>query len=82
MEQKTRRAPKRPTTTESVVAEPVVAKETVVEASKPKSKKEKKVRNCMRCNKEFMSQGNHNRICYWCKETDDWRYGNDYSIMK
>ena len=39
MEQKTRRAPKRPTTTESVVAEPVVAKETVVEASTPKSKK-------------------------------------------
>ena len=39
MEQKTRRAPKRPTTTESAVAEPVVAKETVVEVSKPKSKK-------------------------------------------
>ena len=49
--------------------------------SKPKSKKEKKERNCMRCDKPFMSQGNHNRICWWCKDTDDWRYGNDYSIM-
>ena len=49
--------------------------------SKPKSKKEKKERNCMRCNKPFMSQGNHNRICWWCKDTDDWRYGNDYNIM-
>ena len=51
--------------------------------SKPKSihEKNKRKRNCMRCNKEFMSQGNHNRICYWCKDTDDWRYGNDYSIM-
>ena len=48
---------------------------------KPKSKKEKKERNCMRCNKPFMSQGNHNRICWWCKDTDDWRYGNDYNIM-
>ena len=31
----------------------------------------------MRCNKPFMSQGNHNRICWWCKDTDDWRYGNE-----
>ena len=49
--------------------------------SKPKSKKEKKERNCIRCGKPFKSQGNHNRICWWCKDTDDWRYGNDYSIM-
>ena len=35
----------------------------------------------MRCDKPFMSQGNHNRICWWCKDTDDWRYGNDYSVM-
>ena len=49
--------------------------------SKPKSKKKKKERNCMRCDKPFMSQGNHNRICWWCKDTDDWRYGNDYSVM-
>ena len=35
----------------------------------------------MRCDKPFKSQGNHNRICWWCKDTDDWRYGNDYSIM-
>jgi hypothetical protein len=38
MEQKTRRAPKRPTATESAIAEPVAAKETVVTAPKPKKR--------------------------------------------
>ena len=48
--------------------------------SKPKSKQEKKVRNCMMCNKPFKSQAKFNRICWPCKNSDDWRYGNDYSI--
>ena len=36
----------------------------------------------MMCYKPFISEGNYNRICYDCKQTDDWYYGNDYSIMK
>ena len=48
--------------------------------SKPKSKQEKKVRNCMMRNKPFKSQAKFNRICWPCKNSDDWRYGNDYSI--
>ena len=42
----------------------------------------KKERDCMMCHKPFMSEGNHNRICYDCKQTDDWYYGNDYSFIK
>ena len=48
---------------------------------KTKSKQEKKVRNCMMCNKPFKSQAKFNRICWPCKNSDDWRYGNDYNIM-
>ena len=50
--------------------------------SKPKSKQEKKVRNCMMCNKPFKSQAKFNRICWPCKSSDDWRYVHGYSIMK
>ena len=46
------------------------------------NKKEKKERNCMMCYKPFKSQGNHNRICWQCKNTDDWHYGNDYGMVK
>ena len=49
---------------------------------KVKSKKEKKKRDCMMCYKPFMSEGNHNRICWRCKNTDDWAYGNDYGVIK
>ena len=49
--------------------------------SKPTSKQVKKVRNCMMCNKPFKSQAKFNRICWPCKNSDDWRYGNDYSII-
>ena len=51
---------------------------------KPESinKKQKKERDCMMCYKPFNSQGNHNRICYNCKRTDDWHYGNDYGMVK
>jgi len=51
---------------------------------KPESinKKEKAKKNCMMCYKPFMSEGNHNRICSGCKETDDWHYGNDYGVSR
>ena len=51
---------------------------------KPESinKKEKKERDCMMCYKPFKSEGNHNRICWQCKNTDDWYYGNDYGLAK
>ena len=49
---------------------------------KVKPKVNKKKRDCMMCYKPFISEGNYNRICYDCKQTDDWYYGNDYSIMK
>jgi hypothetical protein len=39
-------------------------------------------KNCMMCYRPFMSEGNHNRICCGCKQTDDWQYGNDYKVMK
>ena len=45
-------------------------------------KKEKVKKDCMMCYKPFMSEGNHNRICYDCKRTDDWHYGNDYGMVK
>ncbi len=47
-----------------------------------RAKKEKVEKNCMMCYKPFMSEGNHNRICSGCKETDDWHYGNDYGVSK
>jgi len=37
---------------------------------------------CLMCNNNFDSEGSHNRICIPCKSTDDWYYGNDYSIMR
>ena len=46
------------------------------------SKKEKVERNCMMCNKLFMSEGIKNRICNPCKQTDDWQYGNDYKVVE
>ena len=49
---------------------------------KPKPKLDKKERNCMMCNKPFMSEGIKNRICNGCKATDDWQYGNDYKIVR
>lgn len=29
--------------------------------------KDRKTRKCLRCNQEFLSWGNHNRICYVCR---------------
>ena len=49
---------------------------------KEKPKENKKTRNCMMCYKPFESTWNGNRICYDCKQTDDWYYGIDYRIMK
>ena len=49
---------------------------------KPKPKVNKNERDCMMCYKPFISEGNHNRICYDCKQTDDRYYGNDYKVMK
>ena len=46
------------------------------------NKKEKVERDCMMCYKPFKSEGNHNRICWQCKHTDDWYYGNDYEVTK
>jgi len=46
------------------------------------NKKEKVKRDCMMCYKPFMSEGKHNRICWYCKDSDDWRYGNDYGMIK
>ena len=45
-------------------------------------KREKIKRNCMMCSKEFLSEGNHNRICDACKLTEEWEMGNDYSITR
>ena len=36
-----------------------------------KKEKERKKKNCMMCYKPFKSEGNHNRICWQCKNTDD-----------
>lgn len=52
--------------------------------SKPEfmNKKEKKEKECMMCNKNFMSEGNYNRVCDSCKLSHDWKYGNDYGFVK
>jgi|TARA_R100000426_G_scaffold80764_1_gene58612 hypothetical protein len=52
--------------------------------SKPEfmDKKEKKEKECMMCNKNFMSEGNYNRVCDNCKLSHDWKYGNDYGFVK
>ena len=34
------------------------------------------------CNKQFLSEGIHNRICNGCKGTDYYKSGQDYSIME
>lgn len=33
-----------------------------------------KVKNCLKCRKNFFSNGNHNWICITCKRSDDWDY--------
>lgn len=33
---------------------------------------EVKVRECRKCDQDFVSQGKHNRVCGACKETDEW----------
>tara|TARA_B100000700_G_C14761797_1_gene722507 strand:- start:275 stop:475 length:201 start_codon:yes stop_codon:yes gene_type:complete len=52
--------------------------------SKPEfmNKKEKKEKECMMCSRDFMSEGNHNRICDSCKLSYDWKYGNDYGFVR
>ena len=37
---------------------------------------------CMCCNKKFLSEGIHNRICNGCKGTEYYKSGQDYSIME
>jgi ribosomal protein L34E len=50
-------------------------------ASRVATKKKKK-RECMMCNKPFLSEGIHNRICRNCKATEYYQSGQDYSIME
>ncbi len=35
-------------------------------------KKEVRKKACLKCQEEFNSEGNSNRICEPCKETDEW----------
>lgn len=35
-----------------------------------KAQDEKKIRRCLKCDKDFKSQGFHNRICDTCIQTD------------
>jgi len=44
--------------------------------------KNKMKRECMCCNKQFLSEGIHNRICNGCKATDYYKTGQDYSMME
>ena len=44
--------------------------------------KKKKKKECMMCNKPFLSEGIHNRICNGCKGTEYYQCGQDYSIME
>ena len=44
--------------------------------------KKKTQRDCMCCNRKFLSEGIHNRICNGCKATEYYQTGNDYSIME
>ena len=50
--------------------------------TKEKPKENIKLRNCMTCNNIFKSTWNGNRVCYTCKNSDNWYHGNDYSIMR
>ena len=43
--------------------------------------KNKVQRECMCCNKKFLSEGIHNRICTKCKETEYYQTGQDYSMV-
>ena len=43
--------------------------------------KKKKKRDCMMCNKPFLSEGIHNRICNNCKGTEYYQTGQDFSVM-
>ena len=47
-----------------------------------KIKKTYTIRKCMMCQQDFKSSWIGNRICEYCKNTDDWKTGNDYSIME
>jgi hypothetical protein len=38
-----------------------------------------KLCKCLSCQKDFDSEGPHNRICYNCKDTNNWRAG-EYGI--
>ena len=46
-----------------------------------KIKKTYIIRKCMMCENDFKSSWIGNRICEYCKNTDDWKSGNDYTIM-
>lgn len=37
-------------------------------------------RVCLKCQKEFGSEGNHERICQSCKHTHAWRSGVDFEM--
>ncbi|MDD5341237.1 MAG: hypothetical protein PHC97_02235 [Patescibacteria group bacterium] len=39
----------------------------MAEISKKKNRRKKTVRGCLRCGKNFMSEGNFNRICGPCR---------------
>lgn len=43
----------------------------------PRKKKVLETRKCMCCQKDFKSEGPHNRICLPCKSTQAWKDGND-----
>jgi hypothetical protein len=42
---------------------------------KPHARKNRMLKKCLRCDREFLSEGNHNRICPACREINakyDW----------
>ena len=41
----------------------------------------RKKRDCLRCSRPFFSTGPGNRVCDACKDTDDWRMGNDFHAV-
>ncbi len=43
----------------------------------PKYPKKAQLRNCLRCEQQFFSQGVGNRICVKCKSDFSWRSGGD-----
>ncbi len=40
---------------------------------KPLPKQTGRVRRCLMCGRDFVSEGSHNRVCKRCKETNAWR---------